>query len=336
MTARPSLVVLALAGAGAAALLFVEPPVRSTTYVPAGIGALVALAASAWLLRELGGRGRTTFAVGAGVLGFLAGSVSGVGPFPASLAYAAAFLPAGLLFLAGVGRDRLVSELSRLEDASDDAAARPRVAARAAALRDQARVAARALDPEGRETPPHFGDPRAVHAYAAQVLARARALDGAYGEAVAALGEVPVPWMPAPLRTLMVGNLSFYHLSAGDPAAALAVLDRLSEAEAEAVHRPVLRAARALALVHLDRAGEALALVGRDDGASLPPEHLRARYALVRVCALVALGEDDAARVALSAALAAPEGREEIARLRPAVPARAASMLDGSRPTGGG
>ena len=125
----------------------------------------------------------------------------------------------------------------------------------------------------------------------------------------------------------MIANLAFLHLCAGDAAAALAALDRLPEASAAASHRPVLRAARALALVHLDRPAEALGLVGRSDAESLPPEHLRARYGFARALALEALGENDAARHAMAEAAAAPGGAAELRRFRPAAPASAAGLL---------
>ena len=317
MTARPSLVILTLAAAGAAGLLFVEPHALTSAYPPATLGALVVLAATAWLLRELKPRDRAVVSAGAAGLGFLIGAVSGVGPFPAPLAYAGAFLPAALFFMAGLGRERLAYELARLEAEADDPAARPRVLRRAAALRDEARAAAREIDPEASASPRYPGDPRAVYAYAAQVVAYTQAQGGAFAEAIAALGEVPLPWMPAPMRPLMMGNLAFFHLSAGDGAGALAALDRLPESEAAAPHRAVLRAARAAALVHLDHPAEALALVGRSDADAVPPEHLRPRYAVVRAGALIALGEEGAARAALE-----PASGEEARRWRGAMPER--------------
>jgi hypothetical protein len=328
VTARPPLVVFALAAAGASLLLLAGPHALPSKYAPAGLGALVATFAVTRLLRDLRPRDRRSIAAGAGALGFLVGDVAGVGPFPASLAFAASFLPAFVLFLAGVGRERLSFELSKLEEAIDDPAARPRAIARAVAIRDEARGAARELDPEARGAPAHAGDPRAVYAYAAEVIAYGRALEGAYAAAVEALGEVPVRWMPAPMRPLMIGNLAFWHLAAGAPDAALAALDRLPEKDAAAEHRAVLRAARAAALVRVGRAAEALEIVGRSDDESLPPDRLKPRFAFVRAAALSALGDDAAARAALSAAVATAEGRAELDRFRPALPVEAGALVD--------
>jgi hypothetical protein len=328
VAARAPLILVALAVAGACAVLLAGV---SPGWAPAGLGALGALGATAWLLREMRPRHRFSIAAGAGALGFLVGTVSGAGPFPASLSFAAAFLPALLFFMAGVGRERVAYELARLEEIVDDAGARPGVIARASAIRDEARAAARALDPEARRAPAHPGDPRGVYAYAAQVVAYARALDADHAGAVEALSEVPIAWMPAPMRPLMLGNLAFWHLCAGDAAGAMAALDRLPEKDAAAEHRAVLRAARALALLHLDRAEEALALVGRSDAESLPPTRLAARYGVVRALALAALGDDEAAAVALAAVRATPEGSAEIERVRPAVPSGGSALLDGGR-----
>jgi hypothetical protein len=318
--ARPlfALALLAVAGASALVLAGARAP---GGYVPALLGALAVLLALGRLLRELRPRDRRAIAGGAAALGFLCASVAAVGPHPAALSFAAAFLPALVLILLGFGRERLAFELSRLEEAIDDPAARPAARARARAIRDEARSAARALDPEATGGPAHPGDPRAVFAYAAEVLADACFQDGSAEEAALALGDVPSAWMPAAMRPLMLGNLAFFRLAAGAPEAALAGLD------AEPAAGPAVRAARALALVHLDRAAEALALVGRSDDDSLPPERLRARYAIVRALSLAALGEAAAARAALTAARALPEGDAELARLRPAVPAQLASLL---------
>lgn len=328
MSTRPTLLIVALALGGAALLLLAGPHALAPVYLPAGLGAFVALVAGMRLLRELRLKERASMAIGASVLGFLAGGVSGVGPFPGALAYAAAFLPLFLVFVAGLGGERIAHELARLEGECDDPAARPRVLARAVAIREEARAAARALDAEASGSPAHAGDPRAIYAYAAEVIAFTRALDQDWAAAIAALSEVPIAWMPAPMRPLMVSNLGFFHLAAQDAPGAMAALDRLPEKDAAAEHRPALRAARALALVHLDRAEEALAIVGRDDRASLPPDRLRPRYALVRAAALHARGEDEAARAAIAAAVASPDARDELRRFRPALPAQAAALLD--------
>ncbi|APR82307.1 Hypothetical protein A7982_07656 [Minicystis rosea] len=326
MQARPTLVVFALAATGACLLLLAGPHALTSDYAPAGLGAVIAAGAVARLLGDLRAKDRLSIAAGAGFLGFLVGSVSGVGPFPASLSFAGAFLPAFVLFVAGIGRERAAFELAKLEQAIDDPEARPRAKARAVAIRDEARSAARALDPEAKGSSTHAGDPRAVYAYAAEVIADAHALDQAYAAAVETLGEVPVRWMPVPMRPLMIGNLAFWHLAAGAPDAALAALDRLPEAEAAAEHRPVLRAARALALVHLARTDEALDAVGRSDDDTLPPDRLKPRYAIVRA---LAARDDASIRAALAAVVATKEGRDELQRMRPAVPASAAAIVDG-------
>lgn len=336
MTARPALVIVALAVSGACALLLAGPHALATGWTPAALGALTATAATAWLLRELRPRDRFSLTAGAGALGFLVGIVSGAGPFPASLSFAASFLPALLFFLGGIGRERLAFELQKLEDAADDPAARPGVIARATAIRDEARGAARAMDPEAQQAPGHPGDARGVYAYAAQVLAYARALDGGYAAAIEALAEVPAAWMPAAMRPLMIGNLAFWHLAAGDAGGALSVLDGLSEKDAAAEHRAVLRAVRGLALVHVGRAEEAMALVGRTDAESLPPERLVARYGVVRALALAAMGDEEGARAAIDAVRARPEGEAEILRVRPAAPQDGARLLGNetvTRPT---
>lgn len=324
MTARPTLVILALAVTGASALLFAGPHVLPSVYVTAAFGALWAGVAVAWLLRELRPRDRFSIAAGAGVLGFLVGSVAGVGPFPASLSFAASFLPSLVLFIAGIGRERQAFELARLEEAIDDPAARPRAAARAAAIRDETRAAAREIDPDARTAPAHAGDPRGVYAYAAEVLAYAHAQDGAYAPAVEALAEVPLRWMPAGMQPLMIGNLAFCHLCLGDAKAALDALDRLAEKDVAPEHRAVLRASRALALLRQDRADEALGIVGKTDEESLPPERMKPRYAVVRALALAASGD----RAGAAAALASPEARAELARLRPAAPPGAIAVVD--------
>lgn len=320
MTARPTLVVFALAAAGAALLLLAGPHALPSVYAPAALGAAIALAAVGSLLRDLRARDRWSIASGAGVLGFLVGGVSGIGPFPASLAYAGAFLPALVLFLAGVGRERQAFELAKLEEGLEDAASRPKIAARAREIRDEARAAAREMDPEARTAPVHAGDARAVYAYAAEVMAYGAALDGRYEDAIAALDEVPVRWMPAPMRPLMVGNLAFFHLCAGDADQALSALDRLPEKDAASEHRAVLRAARAMALVRCDRAGEALAIVGRSDEESLPPDRLKARFGLVRGAALIAAGEAESGEAVIAGVVKSEEGRGELSKLRKALP----------------
>jgi hypothetical protein len=126
----------------------------------------------------------------------------------------------------------------------------------------------------------------------------------------------------------MIGNLAFWHLAAGAPEAALAALDRLPEKDAAAEHRAVLRAARAAALVRMDRAADALAIVGRSDDESLPPDRLKPRFAIIRAAALAATGDDAGARAALAAAAATAEGRAELDRFRPALPAEMGALVD--------
>lgn len=319
--ARPLLGLALLALAGASALVLAGARVPAG-YLPAALGALTVLFALLRFLRELRERDRRVIAGGAAALGFLCAAVAAVGPYPAALSFAAAFLPALILILLGFGRERLAFELSHLEQAVDDPAARPHARARAAEIRDEARRAARALDPEATGGPAHPGDPRAVFAYAAEVLADACFQDGSAKDAALALGEVPSAWMPAEMRALMIGNLAFFRLAAGDPQGALEGLD------AEPAGGPAIRAARAAALIHLDRAAEALALVGRSDDESLPPERLRPRYALLRALALAALGEEKPAREALAQARALPDGEAELRRFRRAIPAQLTSLLD--------
>lgn len=324
MTARPTLVVFAIASAGACLLLLAGPHELPSRYVPAAFGALVAGLVVARLLRDLRPRDRLSIAVGAGFLGFLVGSVSGVGPFPASLAFAGAFLPAFALFVAGIGRERAAFELAELEEAIDDPKARADAIARASALREEAGRAAREMDPEARGEPEHAGDPRAVHAYASQVVAYGRALDAAYEAAIEALDPVPIAWMPRPMRPLMISNLAFFRLCAVAPEAAIDALDRLPEKDAVAEHRAVLRVTRAAALAHLGREEEARALVGSNDDEVLPPERLAHRFAIVR-----AFLEADPGRAeeAFRAVVVTPEGRAELARFRAAAPSGPAEII---------
>lgn len=324
MTARPTLVVFAIAAMGASLLLLAGPHALPSTYAPAALGALVSGLVTARLLRDLRGRDRLSIAAGAGFLGFLTGAVSGVGPFPASLAFAGAFLPAFALFLLGVGRERAAFELAELEEALDDPAKRPAVVERATALREEAGRAAREIDPQAKSAPEHAGDPRAVHAYASQVVAYGRALDGAHDAAIAALEPIPVVWMPAPMRPLMISNLAFFHLCAGAPEAALAALDRLAEKDAFPEHRAALRVTRAAALAHLGRLEEARALVGSSDDEVTPPERLAHRFAIVRA---FCEADPDRARAALTAVARAPEGRAELARFRAAAPPASAEII---------
>ena len=322
MRARPTVVVIAIAAVGASLLLLAGPHALPSAYAPAALGAAIATHA---LLRDLRPRDRLSIGAGAGILGFFAGSVSGIGPFPASLAFAGAMLPSFALFLAGVGRERLAFELSHLEETIDDPRARPAAIARATEIREEARRRAIAIDPDTRGEPEHAGDPRAVLAYAAQVIAYARALDGAFAEAVAALDPVPTIWMHPSMRPLMIGNLSFFLTCSRSPEAALTALDRLPEKQAAPELRAVLRAARAAALAQLGRAEEALALVGRSDADVAPPDRLAPRYAILRA---FCDADEDRAREALGAVASTPQGRAELSRFRPAAPEPMAPIVD--------
>lgn len=318
MTARPTLVVLASAALGAFALMVLGPSLLPSTVGPAGLGALAAFGTTLWLLRELRRRDRLSMSAGAAALGFLIGLASSAGPYPEALSFAAAWLPAYLLFLGGIGRERLAFELARLEDVSDQADRRPEVIARASAILGEARAAARDLDPEASEAPLHAGDPRAVYAYAAQVVAYCRALDRAFDAAIAALGEVPPIWMPAPLRPLMLSNLAFFHLCAGAPAEALRALDQLPEQAAPPASRAALRVMRAAVLVHQGKPAESLELIGAAGDDAGEPEHLRARFAVTRAHALAAQGDRAAAEGEVRRAQGAPGGADEIRRWLPA------------------
>jgi hypothetical protein len=318
VTARPTLVVLVSAALGALALVILGPLLPPSTYGSAALGALAAFGTTLWLLRELRRRDRISITAGAGALGFLIGIASSAGPYPEALSFAAAWLPAYLLFVGGIGRERLAFELARLEEVSDQADRRPEVIARASAILGEAREASRALDPEAEEAPLHAGDPRAVYAYAAQVVAYCRALDRDFEAAIAFLGEVPPVWMPAPMRPLMLGNLAFFHLCAGAPEAALGALEKLPEQEAPPASRAALRVMRAAVLVHQGKPAESLALVGAAGDDAGEPAHLRARFALTRAHALVKQGDRAAAESEIRRAIAAPGGADELRRWLPA------------------
>jgi hypothetical protein len=318
VTARPTLVVLASAVLGAFALVILGPSLLPSAVGAAALGALAAFGTTLWLLRELRRGDRLSMSAGAAALGFLIGIASNAGPYPEALSFAAAWLPAYLLFVSGVGRERLTFELNRLEGVSDRADRRPEVIVRASAILGEARAAARALDPDASEGPLHAGDPRAVYAYAAQVVAYCRGLDRAFDAAIAALGEVPSIWMPAPMRPLMLGNLAFFHLCAGAPDEALRALDKLPEQAAPPASRAGLRVMRAAVLVHQGKPAEGLALIGAAGDDAGEPEHLRARFAVTRAHALAAQGDRAAAEGEIHRALDASGGADEIRRWLPA------------------
>jgi len=315
--ARPLPAAALLAGAGAAALVWLGPRLPASRYGPAALGAAAVLLAASWLLRELRRRERLSIAAGAAVLGFLAGAAAAKGPWAWPLGYAAAWLPALLLFLAGIGRERLAFELERLEEEADTPAARPRVLARAAAIRDEARAAARRLDPDAARPPADAGDARGIYAYAAQVAGYALALEGRYEEAAASLSEVPAAWMPGPLRPLLLSNLSHWYLCAGDVDAAARALEPAREEDALPETRPVLRAARAAVLVRSGQVDAALAIVGRADLEQNEPALVRQRYRVTRAHALAAKGDAEGARAELGRVLE-EAGVEELRRWLPA------------------
>jgi hypothetical protein len=249
------------------------------------------------------------------------------GPLAWPLGFGAAWLPALMLLLAGVGRERFAYELERLEEEADAPAARPRVLKRATAIRDEAREAARALDPDAKGGPEHPGDPRGVYAYAAQVTGYALALDHRFEEAVKSLGDVPQAWMPAPMRPLMLSNLSQWLLGAGDVAGARLALEGAPEKEADEEVRPILRAARAAVLVHAGEIDAALDIVGRKDRERGEPAMVRQRYRIVRAHALAAKGEEVPARAELRRVLE-EAGPEELRRWQTATGPAAELMTE--------
>jgi hypothetical protein len=310
---KPALV----AGAGVVVLLLAAPRLPAPGYTPAALGAAAVLLTLATLLRHFPQRERLTIAAIAAALGFFAGAAATMGELAWPLGFAAAWLPAVLLLLAGSGREGLAYELERLEAEADAPAARSRVIARAGTIRDKARAAARALDPDAARPPEHPGDPRGVYAYAAQVAGYALALEGRFEEAAQSLADVPQAWMPAPMRPLMLSNLSHWLLCAGDIGGAGLALEGAPEKEASEEVRPVLRAARAAVLVRAGEIDEALDLVGLEDGERGEPPLVRQRYRVTRAHALAAKGEVEAARAELERVLE-DAGVEELRRWLPA------------------
>ncbi|EYF06589.1 Hypothetical protein CAP_1719 [Chondromyces apiculatus DSM 436] len=316
---RPTLVSVLLAVGGASALLLLEERLPPAGLAPALLGGALVLVTMLSLLRELRRRDRLAIAGGAAVLGFFAGVSAGAGAHPWALGYGGAWLPTILLFVGGVGRERLAFELERLETACDVPAKRAGALARAQQIRAETGLRARALDPEGTGAPEHAGDPRAVHAYAAQVVGYALSLEGRFAEAAASLGEVPARWMPGPMRVLMRCNLSFWRLCAGDVTGAQEALDGLGESDAPEAARPALRAARAAVLVRSGEPAAALDIVGKVDGERGEPGWVRQRYRVTRAHALAALGDEEGARAALGqVADEGDAGREELRRWVPA------------------
>ncbi|AKT36534.1 hypothetical protein [Chondromyces crocatus] len=308
-------VVVALVGAGVMALFASQwPPSR---VAPAGIGAAVVLLTTSAVLRELRRRDRLAIAFGAAFLGWFAGLAAAAGVHPWVLGYLGAWLPALLLFVGGVGRERLAFELERLENEADEAATRPKALRRAAEILDETREGARTLDATATQGPAHPGDPRALHAYAAQVVGYALAHEERFEEAARTLSAVPRAWMPVPMRALMLGNLSFWWLCAGDVTAAAMALEEAQDGEVPEAVRPALRAARAAVLVRSGDAAGALDIVGRQDRERGEPPQVRQRYRVTRAHALVALGEEAAARAELERVLD-EAGPHELRRWLPA------------------
>lgn len=317
MVGRPTLIAALLAMCGAGALLVLGEALPPTHYGSAILGAVCASVTTHVLLRELKRRDRVSISIGVGMLGFLAGAAAATGAYPWPLGFAGAYVPALLLFFAGVGRERLFLELERLEGEADDAAARPRVLRRVMSIRDSARKAARAIDPDADEEAFHAGDARAIYAYAAQVAGYLLSLEGRYDEAIAALSEVPMPWMPKPLRPFMMSNLSCWHLCAGDLEGARRTIDQAPEDGTEPEVRPILRGTRAAVLVREGDAEAALDLIGRKDGELGEPPIVTQRYRITRAHAFAAQGEIEAARAEIQRVIEDGE-IEELRRWLPA------------------
>jgi len=84
VTARPALVVFALAAVGAAVFFLTNPALPPPLYQPAFIGSVLAFFVTLWLLRELRRRDRWAISAGAGALGFLAGLAAASAPWPSA------------------------------------------------------------------------------------------------------------------------------------------------------------------------------------------------------------------------------------------------------------
>lgn len=317
MIGSPVRAVVLLATSGTAALLLAEAWLPASAYASPALGAACVLAATSALLRDLPRRNAGVLALGAAAIGFVGALAAARGAHAWPLGFGAAWLPALLLFLGGIGHEQLLFELTRLENEAEMPALRPRALERAERIRDVTRTAARAIDPQASGRPTHPGDARAIHAYAAQVAGFALSLDGRYGEAAASLGEVPPPWMPAPMRALMLSNLSHWQLCAGDIEGAARTLERAPDGDAPLPVRPYLRGARAAVLVRSGDLEAAFDLVGRRDGEVGEPPAVRQRYRITRAHALSAKGEPAAARAELRRVVA-DAGVEELRRWLPA------------------
>ncbi|WP_437811761.1 hypothetical protein [Sorangium sp. So ce1078] len=202
-----------------------------------------------------------------------------------------------------------------------------------AALLARARKVLRAWRPAARPAeepaslpPSHLGDPRAIYAFAAQVVGQSLAWQGSYRAAAASLRDVPLDWTPPPVRLLLMSNLAQWQLCAGDLEAARQLLPGLDEERAPASVRPLVRGARAAVLVRTGDAEGALTLVGRSDGERDEPSEVRQRYRITRAHALAARGELAAARAELRRVVD-DVGVDELCRWVPAGgPARAAMI----------
>ena len=321
MFSRPFLVMLLFAGAGAGALYLASPHLPSPTlglwrYGSAALGGILALVVVWKLLHEQPAPARRGVALAAGTVGFFVGAAAAASlakyAWPAG--FAVAWVPAFLLFLVGFGSERFAHELSRLENDVDDEKKRPTVIARAEEIRDAAAKEARQLDRDAKGEPEGIGDPRAVYAYAAQVAAYGHALDRHFDRALDSLGPVPPPWMPGPMRLLMLGNLAFWNLCVDRVAEAKKIVLAADDKDSVPESRPMFRCTKALVLVRAGDVADALEIVGAAAGEGGEPKRLRPRYALVRAHALVASGREDAAREELRAALDEPGGADELGR----------------------
>jgi hypothetical protein len=333
---RPTLLVVVLALGGATGLMLMEAALPASRYAAAGLGAACVGLTTRVLLRSHTWREASSFALGAAVLGFLAAFAAAGGKHPWPIAFAAAWLPALLLFLSGVDNERIAAELDRLQSDVDSPELRSRAIARAQQIRNEARETARALDPQASGRSHGMNDPRAIYAYAAQVAGFALALDDRFAEAASSLREVPPAWMPTSMRTLMLCNLSHWQLCTGDLAAAQRTLEDAQDEHTPPEVLPYLRDARAAVLVRTGEVEAALDMIGRKDGELGEPQEVQQRYRITRAHALAALGDAAAAREEL-ARIVKGGGLDDLRRWipagGPALPAmRALVESRGSRP----
>ncbi|WP_437674890.1 hypothetical protein [Sorangium sp. So ce131] len=260
-------------------------------------------------------------ASGAASVGLAEGALPGWRASPLALG-AASGLAAGaaLLLLGGELRRarRARPAVGEAARAAEEAVAPPP----ARPLRRPGRPAAgAALAPPARRD-----DPRAIYAYAAQIIGQSLAWEGNYKAAAASLRDVPPEWIPPRMRMLAWSHLAQWQLCAGDIEGARRLLAVLDEARAPAEVRPLVRGARAAVLVRTGAGEEALALVGRTDGQRGEPPEVRQRYRITRAHALAARGDLAAARAELRRVVD-DVGVDELCRWLPAGgPARAAMI----------